>query len=387
MGGKVFENCKMANGRPPQVPRMSPELYQKMIAKCQPQLEDLFRNVVIPRDAPNKADYGDIDFLVEGLRSPVPDQELWEKTKTALGAELYICRNQSQSFGVPHQDIQGAFVQVDVELSPGNGTHENADLFEWTKFMKGDGDLLQIIGIAHRPLGLTCNDRGLHVRLEQIEPYDKKKALLFLTRDPQRAMQFYGFDTRKYNDGFRSENEMFDWVAAGRFFSSELFERRVEKSDDRARQLKRPSYRRFVEEYMPRITRVSAKPWTRQDVLHEAIRTFDVQAEYDAMLAAHDAKDAEEQLWKEVKAVIPHEGKPLASAVRALRRWVIFQDGVPKISKRPAVPEEYLLWSQHVSKSNEREVLSWVEKNWRDVKSHDKASANASLEAKHPKLE
>lgn len=387
MGGKVFNFIEMPNGKPPEVPRMSPDLYKRMIGECQPKLEALFRNVVVPRDAPNKEDYGDIDFLVEGIISSVQEQELWEITKTSLGAELHVSRNQSQSFGIPHPDISGAFVQVDVELSTGNGTPDAANLFEWTKFMKGDADLLQIIGIAHRPLGLTCNSQGLHVRLEQIEPYDGKKALLFLTRDPVRAMQFYGFDTEKYDKGFGSETEMFDWVAAGRFFSSEIFDRRVEKSNDRSRQSKRPMYRRFVEEYMPKTHRVAGNLWTRQEVLSEAIETFNVQAEYDIIMGGHYAKGAEEELWKKIKAIIPHGGKTLSSVVRALRRWVVFQDGIPVISKGPSEPEAYPLWSKCISQGNNRVVLQWVKENWQAVRSRDKANANALLEAAHPKLE
>ena len=383
----MFNFIKMPNGKPPEVPRMSPDLYKRMIAECRPKLEALFNNVAIPRDAPNKKDYGDIDFLVEGINPSVQAQELWEITKTSLGAELHVSRTQSQSFGIPHPDVMGAFVQIDIELSIGNGTLDATDLFEWTKFMKGDADLLQIIGIAHRPLGLTCNSQGLHVRLEQIEPYDGRKALLFLTRDPMRVMQFYGFDTEKYGKGFESETEVFDWVAAGRFFSSEIFDRRVEKSNDRIRQTKRPMYRRFVEEYMPKTHRDAGNLWTRQKVLDEAIKMFNVQAEYDVLMDGHYAKGAEEELWRKIKTMIPHGGKTLSSVVRALRRWVIFHDGVPMISKGPCEAEGYLLWSKCISQTNKREVLQWVKENWQVVRSRDKASVNAKLEAAHPKLE
>ncbi|UPX19643.1 uncharacterized protein EKO05_0009899 [Ascochyta rabiei] len=381
MGGKVFELVKMPNGGPPEVPRMSPDLYKKVIADCQPKLQALFRNVVVPRDVVGKIDHGDVDFLVEGILSTTPAEAIWETTKTRFGAELHVPRNQSQSFGIPHPEISGAFVQVDVELSPGSGTSDSAELFEWTKFMKGDADLLQIIGIAHRPLGITCNDRGLHLRLEQIEPYDKKKALLFLTRDPVQAMQFYGFDVDKYHKGFEDETDLFDWVAAGRFFSSEIFERRVERSDDRSRHSKRPMYRHFVDDYMPKTHRGTGNAWSRESVLCEAIKTFGVHAEYDAMMTVHLTKVAEEELWKEVKAVIPAQDKALAAAVRALRRRVVFSNGKPRIADTPTLPGDYIVWAEHVSESSKNDVLMWVEKNWREVKSRDKAGMNAAREA------
>ncbi|KAJ4993394.1 hypothetical protein SVAN01_00942 [Stagonosporopsis vannaccii] len=366
MGGKVFDHLNL------RVPRMAPKLYQRMIAEYQPKLEALFERVVVPRDAPNKADHGDIDFLVGGIIVPARGDDLWKLIEGVLAADHRESRGQSQSYAVPHPDIVGAYVQVDIELSPGEGTLGAADLFEWTQFMKGDADLLQIIGIAHRPLGLICNDRGLHVRLEQIEPYDKQKALLFLTRDPVQAMYFYGLAPDQYNVGFQSETELFNWVASGRFFSSEVFEQRIERSDDRSRQLKRPMYRHFVEDYMPKQNRASDKVWTRQEVLHEAIKRFDVHAEYKHKIAEHDAEEEERKLWQEVKSILPTNDKALKSAARALRRWVIFENRRPAIRECPILYNQYLRWSDHVGEENKEGVLEWVALNWREVKNRDK---------------
>lgn len=354
------------------VPRMSPELYKRMIALYQPKLEALFERVVVPRDAPNKVDHGDIDFLVGGTLVTPRGDELWKLIELVFAAAHREARGQSQSYAVPHPDIVGAYVQVDIELSPGEGTLGAADLFEWTRFMKGDADLLQIIGIAHRPLGLVCNDRGLHVRLEQIEPYDKQVALLFLTRDPEQAMNFYGLDTDQYDKGFGSETELFDWVASGRYFSAEVFQQRVEKSTDKSRQLKRPMYRRFVEDYMPEQPRASNKVWTRQEILDEAIKRFDVYAEYKYKLSIHDAEEQERKIWQEVKAVLPTNDKAMKSAARALRRWVVFEDRRPLIRDCPILFPQFFKWSHHVGGNNKEDVLSWVALNWREVKSRDK---------------
>jgi hypothetical protein len=56
----------------------------------------------------------------------------------------------------------------------------------------------------------------LHVRIAEIEPYNKKKALLFLTRDPDKMIKFYGMDVAKYWDGFTDEKDLFDWATSGR---------------------------------------------------------------------------------------------------------------------------------------------------------------------------
>lgn len=366
MGGKVFTKLGLAQ------PRISQELYERMIAECLPKLEEFFDNVVVPRDAPDKLDHGDIDFLVGGIFGLLRDEDLWKRIEGALAAEYRIARGNSQSYAVPHPDIENAYIQVDVELAPGDGTLAAADLFEWTRFMKGDADLLQIIGIAHRPLGLVCNDRGFHVRIEEIEPYNKKMALIFLTRDLVQAMEFYGFDVDKYHKGFESETEIFDWVARGRFFSPEVFEQHTEKADDRSRKRKRPMFRRFVDEYMPEQPKGGNKVWTRWEVLLEALRKFDVQDEYFHKISTHKHKEAEEALWEEIKDVLPLEGNPLKSTVETLRRWVIFENSRPVISNKP-MPADYPGWSQFIDEGNKADVLAWVTQEWQEVERHAQA--------------
>jgi hypothetical protein len=370
MGGLVFANKH--------VPRMSPQLYQRLAAECQSKLAMLFDKVVIPREAPAKVDHGDIDYLVEGIKSPaLPAEDIWFKIKDHLRADLHTARGGSHSFGIPHPELPDAYVQIDVELSPGNDTPDGPALFEWTRFLKGDSDLLQVLGVSHRSLGITNNDQGLHVRLPEIEPYDKKKALLFLTRDPDQAMEFYGLDTSKYWAGFTDETDLFDWATSGRFFSPDIFEHRVEKANDRARQAKRPMYARFVEIYMPaHRNKNCANTWTREQVLEEALKTFDKQAEYDAKIKEHNFKEAEEELWKEIRDAVPTENKSLSVVLKGLRRWVFFQDGSPQIASDPDLSDKPA-WTKAMSPGSKESLLSWVKGHWEEAKALEKARANA----------
>ncbi|CAO2647358.1 Nn.00g082800.m01.CDS01 [Neocucurbitaria sp. VM-36] len=378
MGGLAFANVVTRNGKPPSVPRMSPELYRIISAECQLKLEKLFDRVVIPREAPVKVDYGDIDFLVEGIRPHTLRSNIGIAIKNIIGADLHLPRGDFHSYAIPHPEIPDAYVQIDVELLPGDGTPEGPELFQWTRYMKGDSDLLQVIGVSHRPLGLTCNDRGLHVRVEEIEPYNKKKALLFLTRDPNKAIKFYGFDADKYWAGFTDENDLFEWASSGRFFSHEVFENRVEKSNDRSRQTKRPMYRKFVEEYMAiRQGQGNQHAWTRQRVLEEALAFFDKHAEYDAMMREHHNKEAEENLWKDIRASLPIEGNSLALALKGLRRWVVFDNGEPRITNEPNL-DEYQWWAIVIPAEKRKKVLDWVKENWEEIKALEKARARAA---------
>ncbi|KAF2024396.1 hypothetical protein EK21DRAFT_78812 [Setomelanomma holmii] len=381
MGGLVFASTPLASGKPPHVPRMSPEVYRKVSAECKLKLGTLFNNVVVPRDAPGKADYGDVDFLVEGIASDTWPREIWFKTKELLDAALHLPRGGSHSFAILHPDIPEAYVQVDVELSPGNGTPGATELFKWTAFMKGDGDLLQIIGITHRYLGLTCNDKGLHFRVKDIHTDNKKKQLLFLTRDPDEAMKFHGLDVAKYHEGFADENELFDWVTNGRFFSASIFADRTEKSNDRSRQKKRSMYAQFIEVYMPlHAGKGTSTEWTQQVVLDEALAAFDKRAGYEAMVAEHNAIKDEEQLWNKIRAVLPVEGNPLKLALRGLRRWVVFEDGEPRITEEPML-EDHPAWTASMAFGSIEKLLCWVTDNWEAIKALEKARVMVVKEA------
>lgn len=184
MGGKAFSKVYLArNGRtePMTIPRLSPETYQQVAADIRPKLEKLFKQVAIPREPPGKSDYGDVDFLVQGIIAENGEnkKDILLIVKELLGAEFRI----EHSFAVKHPTVYGAYVQVDVEVL----SNDDTDLFEWTKFMKGDSDLVQIIGVLHRSIGLTCNDRGLCVRVEEVESFNKKKSLVVLTNDPNKV--------------------------------------------------------------------------------------------------------------------------------------------------------------------------------------------------------
>jgi hypothetical protein len=374
MGGKTFADV--------QVPRMLPAVYRQLSKEFQSKLETAFHRVTIPRDAPDKADYGDIDYLVEGVKAPVSSSDdVWSEVKKLLGADRHHRNGCSHSFAVPHPEIIGAFVQVDVELCPGNDTPDGAELFDWTRFMKSDSDLLQIIGISHRSLGILSNDKGLHIRVEEIEPYNKKKSHLFLTRSPDKAMEFLGLDTAKYWAGFSDETDLFDWATSGRFFSSTIFEKRVETSNDRSRKAKRPMYSRFVEEYMPAHTdKNGSVTWTRQQVLQEAIEVFDKQAEYNIMMEVHKFKEEEEGLWQEIREVVPAEGNSLTMAMKGLRRWVGFLDGKPHIATEPDL-EDKPMWTKLMAPGSKESLLSWVKDHWEEAKVAEKARAAAAKAA------
>jgi hypothetical protein len=195
-------------------------------------------------------------------------------------------------------------------------------------------------------------------------------------------MKFYGFDSAKYWQGFQNEDELFHWVCEGRFFGRQNFEEREEKSNDRSRQKKRPLYRNFVEMYIPAHPEAGANHrWSRDEVLHEALTTFDRQCRYQSMMEEHWLLEEDKELWRAVREALPVEGNSLGTVLKGLRRWVRFDDGQPFITPDP-VRTDQPIWASAVK--DEAQVLTWVRQNWEDVKSREKAYS-VSLETSHIK--
>ncbi|KAF2109407.1 hypothetical protein BDV96DRAFT_585534 [Lophiotrema nucula] len=373
MGGLTFAKPGPW-GSPLKVPRMPKHIYDQVRVQRHAELAKLFHRVAVPRDAPEKQDFGDIDFLVEGPRT---NFSIGERIRQEISAVAYK-KEASHHYAVVYPGMTDSYVQVDVEVVSGE------EIFEWTNFMKSDSDLHQIIGILHRSLGLVCTDKGLHLRVQEIQTYNDAKSRLFLTRDPDAMMRFYGLDSEKYHEGFATEAELFDWIRGGRFFSYDIFRGRVDKANDPQRVQKRPMYNRFVE----RLTTAAEedeeatqgpdaeikKQWTREEVLRDALKTFHKEDEYTAMMSEHTDYINETAIWKDIRQALPIEGKSIETAMKGLKRWVDVKDGAPYVLSE-ALADNDPKWVLRVERD---EILPWVLQNYEEIKGKEKKRATAA---------
>ncbi|TKA72752.1 hypothetical protein B0A49_04591 [Cryomyces minteri] len=381
MGGLVFSQPG-SDGEPAlKTPRMSPEVYRKLKAKYLKLFEAIYAIVIVAPEAVGKTDYGDVDFLVEGPRS---DQRPAE-TAEGLGAKRFFHNSESVSFAVPlpsEQNIVGnaekAYAQIDVRIcQPGT--------IRWQCFLQSYGDLWQILGVVNRHVGLTANDRGLHVRLAELESTDWRGSLVFLTDDPTATMAFLGLDAVAYETGFKTEEEAFAWIRSSRFFSKAVFEQRQEKSDDRRRVKTRGMYRRFVEEFIPCQPGVDSSElvMSRGEVLSAALTTFSKQEEYKRMTDTYRAALAEKTLFEKIAYTIPLTDDKLNLVLRGMKRWVFFDHGRPCLRNEAELDDnKQPVWSQALSPDGEDEVLRWVKDNWLEVKSREQGRVNKAKSAR-----
>ena len=164
MGGKAF------NSRYPDAkfPRMSPTIYATMKDRLLPILETLYENVVVPHEAPEKVDHGDVDFLVQGPRLDLTPEDV----QSAIGAPYGIPAMPTSNFAIPCDLFDGGepgcFIQVDVHVC------KDEEELRRVHVLHSYGDLGIILGWLASSVGLSLGTSGFkasrtdHICFEEI---------------------------------------------------------------------------------------------------------------------------------------------------------------------------------------------------------------------------
>ena len=262
-----------------------------------------------PVQSPGKDTYGDLDFLVFEPLQKEFDPKLTllaavaENIGKALDAKDKIVSNGSMNFAIPYLDKDDTYIQLDVHVC------SSKTKFDWQLWQEAHGDLWSILGSMIRQFGITVNETGLYLRIPEIEAFNKKKAKVFLTKEPARVLDFLGLDVETWGKPFESREAMFEYAAGCRLFwvKETIAEDELEgdviagggiegmeggetgrkklKSNDRARMGKRPIFRAWHEEFIPKCReegRFGNTNTTREVVRDEAFAMFDVKEEYES---------------------------------------------------------------------------------------------------------
>jgi hypothetical protein len=361
-----------------------------------------YKTVRCPPSAPSKTDHGDIDLIAAEPFNAFPDEELVKALedffRAAPGSVRYVRNGKVRSFAVPHPYMAtyrniitfggpspSSSPPKPLPASAAAGDYFQIDLhvcgqedLDWELLHCSYGDLMQILGVMNKYIGLTCNDHGLHVRIPEIEKYDKKKSMIFLTNSPRKVMEFLGLDPSIYyaspeEGGFRTNDDIFRWCASGRFYYNPSSRNRDnETSNDRQRYKKREMFRSYMNDWYPthQDDFSSHRQWTREEVLEEALSYFPhARVLYHKALARHERIKWEAEILRQIKEFLPVKDKKKGEVVRAVNRFVIWNedDGVildngsgydHDITERARwMPEDFDL-------DKIQEVIDFVKENW-----------------------
>ncbi|KAF4976031.1 hypothetical protein FZEAL_7249 [Fusarium zealandicum] len=188
--------------------------------------------------------------------------------------------------------------QITIIQTPGDRPHIQVDIhylhtmkqLNYLLFHQAHGDIWQLLGSIIRPYGLTADHEGLHIRIPEVESFDRKKARVLLTQDPVEILEFLGLPSGDFwHEPFKSLNEMFEYVAICPMFwvppqVDEEEESQSLRSNDRRRMKQRPAYRKWVEEFKPRCRaegRFARERTTRDEVRQMATDRFTIRDKYE----------------------------------------------------------------------------------------------------------
>lgn len=234
-GGNAFNSATREDLSLATFLRIPTSLYHQLKTKLQSLLETFYSTVIGPPGAPEKADYGDIDFLVHADSSNRETLDtlavrLEAKGKLSFGRRIWNSAIPLTRQRFPNIDTAAyadkfgsnpanACVQVDVRLS------QSVERLHWRVFKHSYGDLWRILGVIIRPYGLTANEDFLCVRVKEVEHGEGSKdaARVKLIDDVDETMRFLGLGVDGFHRGFEKELEVFDWVTQCRCFQTDSF--------------------------------------------------------------------------------------------------------------------------------------------------------------------
>ncbi|KAF4964683.1 hypothetical protein FSARC_7390 [Fusarium sarcochroum] len=218
------------------------------------------------------------------------------------------------------------YVQVDVRFCP------SVHSAKYLRFHHAHGDIWQLLGTIIRPFGLTVDNKGLWIRVPEIENANRKNARIFLTSAPDRILEFLGLPVPAFWKPFPDTDAMFKYVAHCPMFfvrpdGNVEQDRHASTANDRRRLNLRPVYREWVEEFKPRCREKGLYPTpliTREGIRDQAFKTYHIQREWDKRLRDHRFLEQQQVIKRDIiRDVCPQPDGPNDEAGKLKRGLLI----------------------------------------------------------------
>ncbi|KAI0269842.1 hypothetical protein BC834DRAFT_863585 [Gloeopeniophorella convolvens] len=313
MGGQAFQSVL-----PDALfPRLDPQLYALLKTSLHARLAPLFEHLGVPHEAPAKPDHGDVDFVAAGPRSTDADADSYAAVLHALGARAGIRSAQADARGTHNfallvadafapgtapplaRAMAAAYVQVDVNV--------RRDAQDWANvmFYHAYGDLGMLMGRLAAGVGLHLGEHGLKITSKALAP-TYSSSFELSTSFPD-ILSFFELSMERYDAGFATQDEIFEWLAVSRFYAPE----RMSNPNARTKaRLRRKMYQAFFDWSDAKLAAVSEDSGgsrgtqTPEDaqaliesVRDEALVFFKKQAEHDALLRVNEQKLRLKKRW------------------------------------------------------------------------------------------
>jgi len=175
----------------------------------------------------NKRDFGDADILV------IPKEKI--DIKKCI-ENLFSPREISTNDNCHSFDYDN--FQIDV-------IETTSELYDTTYSYYSYNDLGNLIGrIAHK-LGLKYGHEGLLMPIRDNEIRGQNN--IVVTRDTAKALEFLGYNSNVFAQGFDNLNDIFDFVINTKYFNRDIFAFENLNHINRVRNRKRKVYAQFLD--------------------------------------------------------------------------------------------------------------------------------------------
>lgn len=278
---------------------MPPPVYHNLRQKCLAILSTLYVRASSPPDILEKLSHKRIDINVSSPLDP-EHRPTPAVLASAFSSVMTAMRHSINIFAVPYPDKPGILAIVEVKYSP-------PFLFDWSLVHRSyGGHLCNILDASIRTFGLTVNERGLYVRIPEIEDVSPGQSLFFLTRKLDDVLQFMGLDVAEYRAGWTRPEQMFAFLARNRFMTKSAYTRQEVNANYR-KKAGQNVYKQFVNDWLPgwdteggrgsgggtfhpQVGGEGSKGWRRDQiaqraaVLQEALDRFGKRAKYNVLM-------------------------------------------------------------------------------------------------------
>ena len=220
MGGKLFG-----------FERIQREEYQKIEEELRNYLNKKIgeENYLIPRYYANKPDFGDVDILL--LSEAIPR---WDILRNEIADDLKVtnAKYTHGTFSVPYlQKIQVDFIPTKREIFH--------SMYQFLCF----NDLGNILGKIFYRYNLKYGEKGLFYVYRRKDSNYKKDFLI--TTNLKEMLSFIDLSYEKWEKGFDSLEDMFDYVISSPYFTSRPFIKLSTRTGKRVKL--RTTMKKFVE--------------------------------------------------------------------------------------------------------------------------------------------
>ncbi|TFK40775.1 hypothetical protein BDQ12DRAFT_680008 [Crucibulum laeve] len=306
MGGNAFNAILQSAA----FPRLPPVVYHALKARLQPKIEQLYHLVTVPVEAPEKTDYGDLDFLVVGAKLDAIGDEndamtdgrinvSHERVLECIGAKYMnpMDGNRTSNFAVPvskgewdnlghgKDELERRKVTEDGEIYYQVDVHVCTNKPEWERIrlFHSYGDFGMILGLLVRNTGMKLGEKGLEMPIPNHPPFK-------LSDSFDEILPFLGLSKADHEEGFQTKREIFEWVSKLKYFDLSTF--RSEGPGITKVKAERKMYAQFVDWVKEKQlamgvstpTEGSSHSERRQQMKDDALAFFHKQEDYDTRM-------------------------------------------------------------------------------------------------------